>query len=161
MTGSNKPNIQDTFNAIAQARDFSDLQKGLAEVEQYSGAEKRKLVDMLEDAFLTDFVRGIPSENELETIRALAALSGETIDASEAREVQGFFFLAETIVNEKGDEAHPLMHRLVEKAAGLSDADYNDFFTVMKACALAVSEVGGLPPQAANALRRKHNGPKN
>lgn len=162
MPDNTKPDIRETFNAIANAHSFDDLKKGLAQIDTHSGDEKKQLIDHLESAFFDKFVKGLPGREEMAMIEAMSALNAvETgfADSEAAELMHGFFHLADKIVTEKGDKADPRLHKLLEKAAELSDTEYNDPVAVMKLC------ISVLKPDAAasrgNPFRGKQfGGPK-
>jgi hypothetical protein len=152
-----KPTVQETFNAIAMAGDLKALESSLTQIDLFDGNEKTKLIDALETEFIEGFSEGLPSPQQMEMLLALSSMVGEGPDAEDAEMIQGCLLIADKILTEKGDKASPLVQKLIEKAASLTDEEYNNPSALLKAAVEAASEAKAAAPKTANPFRNRGN----
>ncbi|TNE30428.1 MAG: hypothetical protein EP349_05335 [Alphaproteobacteria bacterium] len=152
-----KPSVQETFNAIAMAGDLNSLQSSLSQIDLHDAKDKAELIQALETEFVEGFTEGLPTQEQMELLLALGAMVGEGPDAEDAEMIQGCLLIADKILTEKGDKASPLVQKLIEKASELTDAEYNDPATLMKAAVSAAHEAKAMAPKTANPFRNRGN----
>ena len=142
MSDELKPALQKSFNDVAYARNLDDLQQALDGLDAHSADDRKQLIDVLEKSFIEDFSKDLPrKQEELDAVIALrAAFGGNEADAEDAETVQGFFLLADKIVTEKGDKAAPVLHKMLEKVATLTDEEYNNPVALLKTVVAAMNE---------------------
>lgn len=161
MSDELKPALQKSFNAVSYARDLDDLKKALNGLDAHAPDDKKELIDVLEKSFIEDFSKDLPrTQEELDAMLGLrAAFGGGKPDAEDAEMVQGFFLLADKIVTEKGDKAAPVLHKMLEKVATLTDEEYNNPVALLKTVVAALNEsaASSVAPKTANPFRNRGN----
>lgn len=164
-----KQTTQETFNAISASRNMNDLNKALDQIANHPEDERTQIIDALEKHTLTDFTTtDYEALDMAEGLMELgsALLGDDAIDAfSDDEDLFGFHATlkcADTVAQAKGDKTSPSLLSLLEKAAALSDDDYNSMMKLGHVFMQVAKETSApaKKPQSENPFRGRYGGPK-
>lgn len=172
MSNRQKPDPQETFNAIARATDTDTLQFALRKIDEHTPDEKAALADALEKHTLQDFYAEADADSValVEDLMEMAKVFGEELfDAAGADDLYDFHGLllkADKVDELKGDKTAPVLVDLLDAAAQLSDKEYSSMSVLTKTfldvAKKHIGETDSATQKPSNPFSgKKFGGPKN